>query len=453
LAAIHPPARSPRPGQKAQKVLVENLVVQIAIKTRALHDEKIGTNYLFLFLIYLDSSDETLKRYYENKFQNSKIPKFFTKLLALDLMVAACNPLGLQDRDQPGPTGPVPALTPASTGKVAENEAKVRQDPRFFEVRQRNGYLEISTPAVFEKLRQDLTNQPQAVLDSWEAKFSGFVSQRSTLEKVRIAEQRHFEAKVAANLGIRDESRSALFAQNAQLFTVTNGHITLKLGLAHMAKFVNAEGIVRIAGHLFQYGPDFIKVVTGGDDRKIPLLASTHQTDKANGIVVLPVEKATRPLGQGRTEQNAFDDDERGFAPTFWYNAGSFYTAISATDYQIPIYDYTQEPYWTCNGDTWYCYPNYPIIGYTDMTCSDTYSSAQARHVLFGWQAVVMNEIRVVVDTNVTSPVSLSSLNTASVNYEIYNSSRIFVSAVSTHTAIRNTYGSFNLTYTTFVSI
>ncbi len=48
---------------------------------------------------------------------------------------------------------------------------------------------------------------------------------------------------------------------------------------------------------------------------------------------------------------------------------------------------------------------------------------------------------------------ALALADPASVYDEIYNSSRTFVSAVSTHTAIRNAYGAFHLTYTTFVSI
>jgi hypothetical protein len=352
------------------------------------------------------------------------------------ILSTACTPLGLQDKEIPLPIEKRQNLPLAfEKNDMVSIEAKVRQDPRYFEVRYRNGYLEISTPQVLERLRKTLTNQTKEELELWERQFDGFISQQAILEKAKSEEKRHYDAKVARNVQVKDESNSTYFLNHVDLLSITRSQVSLKLGVTSMAKFVNSDGIVRIAGHLFQYGSNFIKIIIDGDDRKLSLLNVIHQTDILKGIVVIPVSNSLRPLGSARVEQNGFDDDQTGFNPNFPFTASYWYSALRASDFAEAIYDYSQEPYWECNAANGWCYPVYPITGYTNYTVCETYCFAEARHFLFGWSGTQMN-FTIGYSSNITGSVSPASFsNVSSASRTIYQGPQTIINASSTHTA------------------
>ncbi len=240
---------------------------------------KVTLNYVFFY-----SKPIFMKASQILKFSNSQVLKFSIKKILVFMTAAfvACSSPQIN---------PVVEENSKPKGARAEYEAvfeRIKKHPNYFEVRNREGILEFSTPQVFEEYRNKMTNQPQAVLDEWE-KTLGFESMRSILEKAKKEEHAHFEAKMKKNLKEPDLSHSAYFKRYESLFDYEKGNISLKMHLISMATFLNEDGLVRIAGHLFQYTENSTKIIIGGDEKKLGLLKNSDKTDNAKGIMVLPI--------------------------------------------------------------------------------------------------------------------------------------------------------------------
>lgn len=264
---------------------------------------------------------------------------------------------------------------------------KIKKHPNYFEVRNREGILEFSTPQVFEEYRNKMTNQPQAILDKWE-KTLNFESMRSILEKAKEEEHKHFEAKMKKNLKEPDLSRSAYFERYGNLFDWDKGHITLKMPLLSMATLLNEEGLVRVAGHLFQYSENTIKIIIGGDKKKLGLLKNLDKTDNAQGITVLPITTSKKLLQNGRVEGQSYDFAQMAIPASFPTVEAFFSSTLYLSTYSQPIFDY-QNPIYVCVGyypEFQFCYWEYPIIGYNPTTASVTaYMSAVCRSFIGGY--------------------------------------------------------------------
>jgi hypothetical protein len=307
------------------------------------------------------------------------------------MFAIACSPTGIE------PANPQnlaqSARTEASEGIKIPASEDISKHPDYFEVRNNKGVLEFSTPEVFETYVKKMANLPETDLDKWESSLN-FVSMRSILAKSKLEERKNFDTKVKNNLV--NDARSAYFTQYQDLLNWEKGVTTLKMPLTQFANFLNQEGLVRVAGHLFQYTENSIKIIAGGDANKLTALKNAQKTDKANGIMVLPITNNKKP-SNGRTEGKSYDIAYTSL-PSSWPVSSSFFSvSMYLSQYSNPIYDY-QNRYYVCDGGAGGrdngCHWEYPIIGTEYRSSVNASMSAVAQYIIGGYNDLpIQNEI------------------------------------------------------------
>jgi hypothetical protein len=235
------------------------------------------------------------------------------------------------------------------------------------------GYLVFSTPQVFEAHQAKYQNASPAELETWEQglRFTSLRTMYNRLLREEVAHQERNEARRIAEF-----SHCDYFYQNQDIFVLdpATKFFRTKVTLSFMEKFVNRDGLVQVAGHLFHYGERAIKIIKGADPTKIPLLATTNQTNEAQGILVLPIDKRQPTQAKEGSDSNAGVVSDRRVI-----------YAIGAYDYQAPVYDITGTPTLICIYDgsafSW-CYYQFPLIGYEPRSNAYAWTSIQKRHWL-----------------------------------------------------------------------
>ncbi|HAI75221.1 MAG TPA: hypothetical protein DCM08_03165, partial [Microscillaceae bacterium] len=140
------------------------------------------------------------------------------------------------------------------------------------------------------------------------------------------------------------------------------------------AKVLNANGIIRVAGHFFQYTRQYIKIIEGGDERQIPKLLTATQDDRVAKIRVFPLTAGNSTARTGNFTVNCFTCiDKLNYT---WGNAtveyAEMYGNVIGQEYSYPIYGAPQLVCPTDDGGTPlqgpdsepYCYYAQFIVGY-----------------------------------------------------------------------------------------
>jgi hypothetical protein len=293
--------------------------------------------------------------------------KYLLFPLLYGLMVA-CAPQSVA----PETTGPIPSTLDLSGGGS--------RDQKMPDVQAWNGYLVFSTPKVFEAYQAKFQNASPAELEAWEQQFK-FTSLRTLFNRL-LSEETAYQERNDAQRIAGGNKYCNYFYQNQDIFIIdpATQFFRTRVALRSMEKFVNRDGLVQVAGHLFQYGERVIKIIQGADPKKIPLLANTYQTDKQQGIIVLPISQ-NQPI-QTQSRQNRItvfgSVSDRRVSCT-----------IGAYTYEAPIYDLNATPTYVCIYDGGLlpigCFYQYPIIGYQTRSNAYTWTGVQRQNSFQNW--------------------------------------------------------------------
>jgi hypothetical protein len=175
-----------------------------------------------------------------------------------------------------------------------------------FTVRVKNGYLEFKDDQTFQQIRSDFKTLSQKDVANWEAKFSGFVSQRSLYEKAIDEETRFYESKEAVLLG---KNHSPFVEQHSDLFIFDDeGVFELNLPYTEemISYFVNKDGLLKVGTKLYQYSRNSIKVIVDGDERKLKLLPEISLSSKEHGVLVYNITYKAIVLGSSANGKTDF---------------------------------------------------------------------------------------------------------------------------------------------------
>ncbi|HAI76801.1 MAG TPA: hypothetical protein DCM08_11190, partial [Microscillaceae bacterium] len=202
----------------------------------------------------------------------------------------------------------------------------------------------------------------------------GYSSMLSTFNAGLNVQKMYLSAAAAAGGDALQSKPFADFITNHPHTFRIEGGKELQLNTFHpsMAKVLNANGIIRVAGHIFQYTRQYIKIIEGGDERQIPKLLAATQDDRAAKIRVFPLTSANNArTGNFRLSCQACID--KGNDPVVYQVLeATMYGTVIGQEYSYPIYG---EPQLVCPTDGGgtplqgpdgepYCYYAQFIVGY-----------------------------------------------------------------------------------------
>jgi hypothetical protein len=249
--------------------------------------------------------------------------------------------------------------------------------------------------------------------------------------------------------------QSSFVAEHAALFDFDEyGAITrMKLSNPLMDRLVNKDGIIMVAGHIFQYNEDNTKIIVGGDARKIAMLPSVTATDEKLNIIVNPVTVQRKTLTEapadGRLGYSYSNrcDVSLPLNTTYYFN----YSVSISTSLQ-PVYDYSNL---ICDppgcgmaraSEAQDCSCYYPIISQQGFTLH--YATMESRKNWVGLidsqHASLTNKIDATITDNVNGTLHYTYTNHNLVNATLY----IYDGAIPAGYDI--TSGSYTFTETTF---
>lgn len=210
----------------------------------------------------------------------------------------------------------IPGLTMCTDPNIAEIKLEENQVETFDfdqEINFNGNYLEYTSPEVFEQTLLLIRNSEHEELMGWLAQ-SGFESIHSIYVRA-LSDQNDLISDLKKQFPLEEYTenqlnqmekpqivQSSFIRQHSHLFEMTeDGLITgMKIFHSEIARLVNKDGIIKVAGHIFQYNSDNIKIILQGDESKIALLESTYASNEDLGIIVNPVET----LSNGKSNEN-----------------------------------------------------------------------------------------------------------------------------------------------------
>jgi len=301
------------------------------------------------------------------------------KQLSTKVIVAAMIGLAMCSQEDPGQNNVKP---------VVEFKYSPDRSVRF------NGrYLEFSSPAVLEDALTNFNNNKAKALQKWFAEI-GFESQMSLYKQVTDEQaaimkgyEDKFKGQDLSTITAPQYVPGKLASDNAKLFLHNEFGLVTRLSLfnSQYANVVNKEGLLKVAGHLFQYTPDALKIIEDGDDAKIGFLEQTLETDASRGIIVNKVEPV-KTAANGRYDYHtSVQDVFSSFAAhriTGWVDLATYYYPIYGSQVCDGGCDVAQDT--RMQNVECYCY--YPIIGYDTRTVYQIQQLVEIRQV-FWWAA------------------------------------------------------------------
>lgn len=236
-------------------------------------------------------------------------------------------------------------------------------------------YLIIPTPDLYKQTIALLKSSDPASVAKWTSNI-GFLSMRQIYSRALQEQEDH------------PNQQTEFVATHSALFDFDDdGSIKrLKLSNPLMDPLLNKDGIIMVAGHIFQYNENNVKIIVGGDNSKIALLPKIETTDEKLNIVVNPVttEYKTKTDVNGRLTHSYGSSYYVGISGgnTYYFNYGVYIS--TRLD---PVYDTTP----VCDppgcgqarsskAQDCYCY--YPIVNYTRYVLH--YATMEARKSGFG---------------------------------------------------------------------
>ncbi|MBD0257816.1 MAG: hypothetical protein ICV83_19045 [Cytophagales bacterium] len=245
------------------------------------------------------------------------------------------------------------AIRPAAKDPSANTKSDIRLG---------NGYLEFKTPQVFEQTLQNLTNKTKEEVAAWEKQY-GFTSMRTLYEQALQAELTAASAGIDGHSDFVTEHKKMLVLHEDGTIDMNNFH-------TDAAAVVNEDGIVKVAGHFYQYTKNHFKVLEGGAETKLDLLKQATESNESASITVTKViVESSNRAKSGRTSLQNLSE----YCNSEWQNFQMLRGEIQLALYQKPIHSTTPVLVEYCEWDefnmvyncrTWY---EYPIIGYSNQ--------------------------------------------------------------------------------------
>ncbi|MBT1698029.1 hypothetical protein KK083_14145 [Fulvivirgaceae bacterium PWU4] len=327
---------------------------------------------------------------------------------------------------------------PTKTSPVTENVLPEFVAPDGIDF---NGdYLIIPTPQLYEQTMKALkASEPESV-SKWTAKL-GLTSMRDIYVKAMKEQDdyllnllKEYESLPADDKRLKTKPvipQTPFVAQHAALFDFNEyGAITrLKLSNPLMDRLLNKDGIIMVAGHIFQYNETNTKIIVGGSNSKIAMLPSVAATNDKLNIIVNPVTTQHKTLtdasANGRLAYS-YSSSAQINLPDKWDLYFNYSVSLSTS--LMPIYD-TNNPVCDPPGcgqarasKTQDCYCYYPIIGQQGFTLH--YATMECRKI---WYSAIdtqhhsdKNRITATITDNVFGTNNYSYTNQYSVNATLY---------------------------------
>ncbi|HEU5290611.1 MAG TPA: hypothetical protein VFU05_08225 [Cyclobacteriaceae bacterium] len=188
--------------------------------------------------------------------------------------------------------------------KVASKMFEPEADIEF------NGeYLVFPTPESFKKTYASLINSDPQSVREWSTKL-GFNSTRMIYETA-LEEQEKYLSNLLSQYKSFSSGDPRLKVKpiivqpdfvkvHAYLLDFDSEGLIWRPKLSNydMTALVNKDGLVKVAGHLFQYNKDNTKIIVGGDPGKITNLVNVNETNEKLNIVVNPTNHEFVKKGQ-----------------------------------------------------------------------------------------------------------------------------------------------------------
>ncbi|SFF53030.1 hypothetical protein SAMN04488541_104922 [Thermoflexibacter ruber] len=154
-----------------------------------------------------------------------------------------------------------------------------------------SNYLSFKDSASFYKVLNSLIKSKPEEIREWNQKI-GFQSLQNIYDIAVLSERKEMEKEGE----ISDLQRNRLITYGCLSdFTFNHRYLfkfdkekgmDMKLFNPSLAPLLNIDGIVQVGQNIFQYGEDFVKIITDGDINKVNHLYKFTKSDKSQNIVV-----------------------------------------------------------------------------------------------------------------------------------------------------------------------
>jgi hypothetical protein len=284
-----------------------------------------------------------------------------------------------------------PATSPDPGIVISEKQFQPQKDIDFT-----GDYLVFRTPQLFEQTLNSIRNADPRSVRSWSDQL-GFVSMRVIYEKALEEQEKKLNELLAqyqayspndARLDVAPIFEQPAFVkENKDLLIFREKGMIARPKVPNYAitALINKNGLVKVAGHLFQYNEDNVKIIVGGDQSKIELLPVTNETNKKLNIIVNPItRKFPAESSNGRYNYSWSAKSKMFLDPTSASNQFYYNTDVSIISTNVPVYDTTPvcEPAGCGEVRAMDCTCYFPIIGYVTFTTFE--SHMEVRKVWLG---------------------------------------------------------------------
>ncbi|WP_025740583.1 hypothetical protein [Aquimarina pacifica] len=270
-------------------------------------------------------------------------------------------------------------------------------------VRYNGEFLEFESPEVLEQIKDFIQNAEYSEIQAWLDQF-GFDPMHITYDKLISAEAEFLDelSKEGDKLNIKSAealsnyitlNRPDVIEEYAHMINFTEDGLidNLKIFSGELSYLVNNNGILKVAGDLYQYNEDNYKIITDGDSDKIALLNSTSKSNSKQNIIVQEISI------QGGQVSNSNKVTSFSKSDTFKNNTLTIGVATHKINATVDLY-YTSTPiYGDCPPDpdcmdpysmkiidecSSYC--DRPIVGYNRNQYYIVKGTYKQRNLLFG---------------------------------------------------------------------
>ncbi len=266
-----------------------------------------------------------------------------------------------------------------------------------------NDFLHFSDYLIFDKVRTELMNKDKETLVKWESQFEGFISlqsiynkaveiQKAEIEKAKII----LESNPLSHSYPKEQFYADFVKQHKERFIfIEEGFFKMNIAFDEVGSLVNKDGLVKIGGDIFQFTKEAIKILKGGNAKKVDELKEANKDTKE--ITIMPIIVKVN-ISNGRIESSSCQNSSITLPCCYVANSGFFNSCFEELSYQIPIYDYNIIVGTQCFLGI--CAPIYYITGYQDRVRLSGNCWAVARHIILGASPFTLNFMGIVATYN-----------------------------------------------------
>ena len=176
------------------------------------------------------------------------------------------------------------------------------------EVTVENGMLSFSSMENFNKVFADVTEKDNSYLDNWEGSL-GFTSLRSIFNQVVKAENEFSDnlSKIHGENAVLSREKfgyTEVTNKNKEiLIFMEDGSFDLDVTTFGHSYILNAEGLVKIGGKIYNFTKDYVKVLGSNSFKSFSHLKTITCSDESANIFVSDVQRETNILFESHNQK------------------------------------------------------------------------------------------------------------------------------------------------------